>query len=40
VKEIKGRKVVVETWLRAGGDICARGEAVAVEMPPTMKTNG
>lgn len=36
VKEIKGRKVVVETWLSASGEICARGEAVAVEMPETM----
>jgi acyl-coenzyme A thioesterase PaaI-like protein len=40
VKEIKGRKVVVETWLSAAGEVCARGEAVAVEMPETMRANG
>jgi acyl-coenzyme A thioesterase PaaI-like protein len=33
VKEIKGRKVVVATALSAGGQLCARGEVVAVEMP-------
>lgn len=34
--EIKGRKVVVDTWLLAGGAVCARGQAIAVEMPDTM----
>lgn len=38
-REIKGRKVVVETWLSARGEVCARGEAVAVEMPETMRTD-
>lgn len=33
IKEIKGRKVVVTTTLTAGGEICARGEVVAVQMP-------
>jgi acyl-coenzyme A thioesterase PaaI-like protein len=33
VKEIKGRKVVVEAEVRAGGKVCARGEVVAVQMP-------
>lgn len=33
VKEIKGRKVVVQTTLSAGGDVCARGEVVAVQAP-------
>jgi acyl-coenzyme A thioesterase PaaI-like protein len=36
VKEIKGRKVVVESWLIAGGNICARGEVVAVQLPEKM----
>ena len=36
-REVKGRKVVVDAWLSAGGEICARGEAVAVEMPETMR---
>jgi acyl-coenzyme A thioesterase PaaI-like protein len=33
VKEIKGRKVVVSTSLSARGEVCARGEVVAVQMP-------
>ena len=36
VKEVKGRKVVVSTTLSAGGEICARGEVVAVEIPENM----
>ena len=37
VKEIKGRKVVVTTTVTAEGEICARGEVVAVQMPEHMK---
>lgn len=33
VKEIKGRKVVVSTTLSVRGELCARGEVVAVEVP-------
>lgn len=33
VKEIKGRKVVVESTVFAGGAATARGEVVAVRMP-------
>jgi len=33
VKEIKGRKVVVGARLWANGEVCARGEIVAVQMP-------
>ena len=33
VKEIKGRKVVVSSQLLAGGQVCARGEVVAVQVP-------
>ncbi len=33
VKEIKGRKVVVTVTLSAKGEVCARGEVVAVKMP-------
>ncbi|MEJ2558827.1 MAG: PaaI family thioesterase [Anaerolineae bacterium] len=36
VKEIKGRKVVVEATLSAEGQVCARGEVVAVQMPEQM----
>jgi len=33
VKEIKGRKVVMEATLRAEGEVTVRGEVVAVRMP-------
>ena len=33
VKEVNGRKVVVESRLLAGGKVCARGEVVAVQVP-------
>jgi acyl-CoA thioesterase FadM len=33
VKEIKGRKVVVSTTLSVRGEVCARGEVVAIQMP-------
>ena len=36
VKEIKGRKVVVETTVLAGGVATARGEVVAVQMPESF----
>ncbi|HEY4756648.1 MAG TPA: PaaI family thioesterase [Ignavibacteriaceae bacterium] len=36
VKEIKGRKVIVETTLSANGKICVRGQVIAVQMPEHM----
>lgn len=36
VKEQGSRKVVVDTTLSAQGEICARGEVVAVRMPDDM----
>jgi acyl-coenzyme A thioesterase PaaI-like protein len=36
VKEIKGRKVVMEAWLSARGEVCARGEVVAIQAPPQL----
>lgn len=33
VKELKGRKVVVSTTLSAAGEVCARGEVVAIRVP-------
>ena len=36
VKEIKGRKVIVESTLIAGGKVCARGEVVAIQLPDHM----
>jgi acyl-coenzyme A thioesterase PaaI-like protein len=37
IKEIKDRKVVVSATVSAGGEVCARGEVVAVKMPERMK---
>ncbi len=36
VIEIKGRKVIVETKVLAGGIVTARGEVVAVQMPDSF----
>jgi len=33
VKEVKGRKVVIETTIYARGQVTVRGEVVAVQMP-------
>ncbi|MDR7520590.1 MAG: PaaI family thioesterase [Armatimonadota bacterium] len=40
VKEITGRKVVVEATVSAGGQVCARGEVVAVQMPEHLMPTG
>jgi acyl-coenzyme A thioesterase PaaI-like protein len=40
VKEINGRKVVVSATVLAGGEVCARGQVVAVQMPAHMMTKG
>ena len=37
VREIKGRKVIVEAWVQAGGEVCVRGEVVAVRLPEALK---
>ncbi len=36
IKEVKGRKVVVEEWIVANGVITVRGEVVAVQVPDHM----
>ena len=36
IKEIKGRKVIVESTVLAEGVVTARGEVVAVQMPETF----
>ena len=36
VTEIKGRKVVMEAWLSANGQVCARGEVVAIQAPAQL----
>jgi len=33
IKEVKGRKVLVSSTLSANGEVCARGDVVAVQMP-------
>ena len=36
VKELKGRKVVIDEWIAANGVITVRGEVVAVQVPESM----
>lgn len=36
VRQVKGRKVVIEEWITANGDITVRGELVAVQVPDQM----
>jgi acyl-CoA thioesterase FadM len=38
VKELNERKVVVGATVSAEGKVCARGQVVAVRMPPDMIT--
>ncbi|MGH2437943.1 MAG: PaaI family thioesterase [bacterium] len=37
IKEMKGRKVVVEARVMAGGDVTARGEVIAVQVPDHLR---
>jgi acyl-coenzyme A thioesterase PaaI-like protein len=37
VKEIKGRKVVVAVMLFSKGEVCARGEVIAVQLPDKLR---
>jgi acyl-coenzyme A thioesterase PaaI-like protein len=36
VKEVSGRKVIVAATISADGELCVRGEVVAVQMPASM----
>ena len=36
VKEVKGRKVVIEEWIIVNGVITVRGELVAVQVPESL----
>lgn len=36
LKELKGRKVRIEEWILANGDITVRGEVVAVQVPDAL----
>jgi acyl-coenzyme A thioesterase PaaI-like protein len=40
VLEVKGRKVVVSATVSAEGEVCARGQVVAVQMPEHMSVKG
>jgi len=40
VKEVKGRKVVIKIVLTVKGEVCARGEVVAVQMPEHLGRGG
>ena len=39
VREIKGRKVIVDITLSARGVLCVRGEVIAVQVPEEMLAN-
>ncbi len=36
VKEVKGRKVVIQEWITANGIVTVRGEMVAVQVPDQL----
>jgi acyl-CoA thioesterase FadM len=36
VKEVKGRKVVIEEWIVVNGVVTVRGELVAVQVPESL----
>ncbi len=40
IKEVKGRKVAVSVTVSLEGEICAKGEVVAVQMPENMFRKG
>ena len=40
IEEIKGRKVVVGATVTVEGEVCARGQVVAVQMPEHMLPGG
>jgi acyl-CoA thioesterase FadM len=37
IEEVKGRKVVINTTVSAGGEVCAKGRVVAVQMPEHLR---
>jgi acyl-CoA thioesterase FadM len=36
VKEVKGRKVVIEEWIVVNGETTVKGELVAVQVPESL----
>jgi acyl-coenzyme A thioesterase PaaI-like protein len=39
VKEVKGRKIVIEEWITVEGVVTVRGELVAVQVPEQLVTD-
>ena len=37
IEEVKGRKVIVNATVSAGGEVCATGKVVAVQMPDHLR---
>ena len=40
VKKVKGRVVVITTTLSAGGEVCAHGEVIAIQVPENLVLGG
>jgi len=40
VKKVKGRVVVITTTLSARGEVCARGEVIAIQVPEDLVMDG
>ena len=40
VQQVKGRKVVIATTLSARGEVCARGEVIAIQVPAHLAAGG
>ncbi len=36
VKELKGRKIVIDEWILASGEITVRGQVIAVQVPDSL----
>ena len=36
VNEVSGRKVVIQEWITARGEVTVRGEVVAVQVPDSL----
>ena len=36
VKDVSGRKVVIQEWITARGEVTVRGEVVAVQVPDSL----
>jgi acyl-CoA thioesterase FadM len=36
VKDVSGRKIVIQEWITARGEVTVRGEVVAVQVPDSL----